>query len=210
MTLPSCANNILLSLFLRLDSYLSEKSRNFAAQSVDMSNLEQFKIDLKSLNEGDGAFEFDLDNAYFEAIDAPVVRRGRLHTSLSIRYTTGCYELDFCTRGTVVLPCDLCLDDMDQEIDTEDHLKVKFGEGNSEDDDLVILSEDEGILDVSWYIYESIELSIPLRHVHAPGKCNPPMMKILKEHSAARSGYGDDDAPMDSRWESLSKLKNKE
>ena len=175
-----------------------------------MSNLEQFKIDLKSLNEGDRAFEFDLDNAYFEAIDAPVVRRGRLHTSLSIRYIKGCYELDFHTRGTVVLPCDLCLDDMDQEVDTEDHLVVKFGEGNSEDDDLRILSEDEGILDVSWYIYESIELSIPLRHVHAPGKCNPAMMKILKEHSAARSGDGDDGAPMDSRWEALSKLKNKE
>lgn len=184
--------------------------RNFAARSVVMSNLEQFKIDLKKLNGGDGTFEFDLDDAYFEAIDAPVVRRGRLHTSLSIHYIKGCYELDFRTTGSVVLPCDLCLDDMNQELATGDHLIVKFGECNSEDDDLVILGEDEGILDVSWYIYESIELSIPLKHVHAPGKCNPAMMKILKEHSAARSGDGDDETSVDSRWEALSKLKNKE
>ncbi|MGI6243734.1 MAG: YceD family protein [Prevotella sp.] len=175
-----------------------------------MSYLEQFKIDLISLNGGDDTFEFDLDDTYFEAIEAPMVRKGRLHTTLNIRYADGCYAMDFHTKGSVVLPCDLCLDDMEQEISTDNHLTVQFGEGNSEDDDLVILNEDEGILDVSWYIYEFIELSIPLRHVHAPGKCNPAMMKILEEHSAARSGDGDDEKPMDSRWEALSKLKSKE
>ena len=43
-----------------------------------MSNLEQFKINLKSLAEGMSVINLDLDNAYFEAIDAPVVRQGNL------------------------------------------------------------------------------------------------------------------------------------
>lgn len=172
-----------------------------------MSNLEQFKIDLKSLNEGDRAFEFDLDNAYFEAIDAPVVRRGRLHTSLSIRYIKGCYELDFHTRGTVVLPCDLCLDDMDQEVDTEDHMVVKFGEGNSDDDDLIVVPEREGVLDISWFIYEFIDLSVPIKHVHAPGKCNAVMTKKLQELSATRSSLEDGEEPVNPCWAGLEKLK---
>lgn len=174
-----------------------------------MSNLEQFKIDLNRLDGSDGVFEFDLDDSYFEAINAPMVKSGRLHTTLSIHYADGFYDMDFHTEGSVVLPCDLCLDNMNQEIATDNHLAAQLGEGNSEDDDLVIVSENEGILDVSWYIYEFIELSIPIRHVHAPGKCNPAMMKILEEHSAARSGAGDDEKPMDSRWEALNKLKNK-
>lgn len=189
---------------------MSQKCINFAVQSVDMSNLEQFKIDLKSLVEGDNVFDFDLDDAYFEAINAPAVRNGKLHTTLEIRCGEGFFDLSFHTEGSVVIPCDLCLEEMNQEISTDNHLIVKFGEGNSEDDDLVIVNENEGILDVTWYIYEFIELSIPLRHVHAPGKCNSAMMKILEEHSAARSGDGDDEHAVDSRWEALSKLKIKE
>ncbi|MBM6993150.1 MAG: DUF177 domain-containing protein [Prevotella sp.] len=173
-----------------------------------MSNLEQFKIDLKSLPCGTSVIAFDLDDAYFEALDAPVVRNGRLHCTLTIHSAEDFFDMDFHTEGSVVVPCDLCLDDMDQTILTDNHLVAKFGEDFSEDDDLVTVDENEGILDVAWYIYEFIELNIPLRHVHAPGKCNPAMMKILDEHSAARSGDGDSEGPVDSRWEALLKLKD--
>lgn len=175
-----------------------------------MSNLEEFKIDLKSLGKRDAVFAFNLDDSYFEAIQAPVVRNGRLRTTLNIHFADGFYNMIFHTEGTVVLPCDLCLDDMSQEIATDDRLSARLGEGQSESADLVIVSENDGILDVSWYIYEFIELSIPIRHVHAPGKCNPAMMKILKDHSTARSGDGDAGQPVDSRWAALDKLKNKE
>ena len=56
--------------------------------------------------------------------------------------------------------------------------------------DLVTVPENEGILDVSWFVYEFIVLALPIRHVHAPGKCNPAMIRALNEHSAARSGFG--------------------
>ena len=59
------------------------------------------------------------------------------------------YELNFHTEGVVTVQCDLCLDDMEQSIDTENKLVVKFGEDYSEEDDLVTVAEDEGILDVS-------------------------------------------------------------
>ena len=139
----------------------------------DMSSLEQFKIDLKGLSEGDNVFDFDLSDPYFEAIQAPAVQRGRVHSSLTIRRTGDVFYLDFHTDGFVIVPCDLCLEDMEQPIESDDHLVAKFGEDYSEDDDLVTVREDNAILDVSWFIYEFIELSIPLRHVHAPGKCDP-------------------------------------
>ena len=106
--------------------------------------------------------------------------------------------------------CDRCLDDMEQPVQADDHLVVKFGTAYSEDDDLITVAKDEGILDVSWFIYQFVELRIPLRHVHAPGKCNPAMMDVLKEHSAARSGEESAQSSMDSRWAALEKLKNSE
>lgn len=172
-----------------------------------MSNLEQFKIDLHGLAEGNNIFDFDLDDSYFEAIEAQTVRSGHLHTTLNVHRVEGLFDMDFHTEGSVMVVCDLCLEEMEQPISTDNHLVAKFGEKSSEDDELVMVREDEGILDVAWLVYEFIELGIPLRHVHAPGKCNPAMMKILEEHSAARSGAGDVQEAMDSRWAALLKLK---
>ena len=175
-----------------------------------MSKLEQFNVDLKALSQGDNILSFVLDDAFFEAIEAPTVRRGRLQTTLTIHRTEDYFDLDFHTEGLVTVACDRCLDDLEQPISADDHLVAKFGTAYSEDDELVIVAENEGMLDVSWFIYQFVELSIPLRHVHAPGKCNPAMMKALEEYSAARSGVESVESSVDSRWAVLEKLKNTE
>ena len=172
-----------------------------------MCSLESLNIDLKGLNEGANVLEFNLGDAYFEAIDAPEVRRGSVRVSLNVYRRDSYFDLDFTIDGTVMVPCDLCLDDMEQSVSSSNRLVAKFGEEYSEDDDIITVPEKEGMLDTSWLIYQFVELAVPLRHVHAPGKCNPAMMKILEEHSAARSGDGDDEKPVDSRWAALSQIK---
>ncbi|MGN0281545.1 MAG: YceD family protein, partial [Prevotella sp.] len=137
-----------------------------------MYSLEPFKIDLNSLKEGKNEFYFELNDEYFEAIDAPEIHRGALSASISIDRRSDTFELLFNVEGSVIVPCDICLDDMEQSIDAEGKLVAKFGEEYSEDDDLVTVAKDEGVLDVSWFIYEFIALAIPIKHVHAPGKCN--------------------------------------
>ncbi len=171
-----------------------------------MCNIESYKIDLKALPQGVTSYDYKLDDGFFKAIDAPGVQRGELSCSLSVNRTDDFYELNFRTAGVIYIPCDLCLEEMEQSIDTQDRLVVKFGVEYSEDDDMVTVAEEEGILDVSWFIYEFIELNIPIKHVHAPGKCNHAMIELLDEHSAARSGEEGEDA-VDPRWEALLKLK---
>ena len=172
-----------------------------------MSKLEQFKLDLRGMAEGDTVIRYDLDDGFFEAVNAPAVRHGHVLETVTVHRNDGVFSLDFHTEGSVTVPCDRCLDDMDQPVESDYHLVAKFGEDYSEDDDLITVAENEGILDVSWFIYQFIELAIPLRHVHAPGKCNPAMMKVLEEHSAARSGAGDGEQPVDDRWAALLKIK---
>ena len=170
-------------------------------------DLETLKIDLKGLKEGVNHREFDLDDTYFKAVDAPEVSRGNVHVSLDIvRNGNDFFTLDFHEVGTVMISCDRCLDLMEQPIETTQRLEVNFGTENSEEGDLVTVAEDEGILDVTWYLYEFIALAIPIKHVHAPGKCNSAMVRALEEYSAARSGE-EDEQPMDPRWEALLKLK---
>ena len=100
---------------------------------------------------------------------------------------------------------------MEQPIVADNHLVVKLGNTYSDDDDTVTIDENEGILDLSWFIYEFTMLAIPIKHVHAPGKCNSAMTQKLNELSGAvRSGEEEAEAPIDPRWEALSKLNIKD
>ena len=174
-----------------------------------MCSLERYKIDLKALTEQESCCEWDVDDDFFQALDGSQLEHGALHVSVSIRKMAGFFDLHFHTTGHVTVTCDRCLDDMEQAIEADNHLVVKLGDTYSEDDDTVTINEVEGILDASWFIYEFTMLAIPIKHVHAPGKCNSAMTQKLTELSGAvRSGEEEAEA-VDPRWAQLRELKNK-
>ena len=162
-------------------------------------------------------YKYQLDNQFFLDLDAPEVQKGQVNVTLKVRKTSGVYQLNFHTEGKVVVICDRCLDEMDQPIETEDQLKVKLGAEYSEMEDIVVIPEEEGYINVAWFIYEFIALSIPMKHVHAPGKCNKDMVSKLSKHLRV-SGYEEEDdfegsdeseeqpQPIDPRWNELKKI----
>lgn len=190
---------------IHLIDFLSENIRNFASQ---MCSLDTFKIDLKELKEDCKTFSFHLDDSYFKAIDAPDVMHGELDVEVNVQKVADMFRFDIHTDGVVRIPCDICLEDMDQPIDADNHLVAKFGLEYNDDDEVIIVPEEEGILDMSWFIYEFIVLNIPIKHVHAPGKCNPAMIQMLHEHNAARSSEEEEEQTTDPRWDALKKLKD--
>lgn len=174
-----------------------------------MCSLDSLKINLKGLDKAQTAFEFKLTDDYFAHIDAGEVSGGDVDVRLVVsKSTEHYYKLDFAINGNVTIPCSRCLDDMTQPIETEAHLVAKLGEENSDDDEIVAVDENEGMLDTAWFIYESIVLAIPIKHVHAPGKCNRAMIELIEEHCATRSGEEHGGQPMDPRWSGLEKIKN--
>ena len=174
-----------------------------------MCSLELYKIDLKGLKEESTDLSFTLNDDFFKALDGSQLEHGALHVSVSIRKMAGFFELLFHTEGHVTVSCDRCLDDMEQPIEANNRLVARLGDTYSEDDDTVTIDENEGILDMSWFIYEFVMLARPIKHVHAPGKCNSAMTQKLEELSgAARSGKEETEA-VDPRWSVLSDLKIK-
>ena len=163
-------------------------------------------------------YEYRLDNQFFLDLDASEVQKGQVNVILKVRKTSGVYQLDFHTKGKVVVICDRCLDEMEQLIETEDQLKIKLGSEYSEVDDIVVVPEEDGYINVAWFIYEFIALSIPMKHVHAPGKCNKDMVTKLSKHlrvSGDEEDDSDDDFLMESadepqeidpRWNELKKI----
>ena len=172
-----------------------------------MEKLAQMKLSIASLPFGSQQFDYHVDGKFFNEIEVSEVRSGSVDVAISVTHTQeGIYDLDFVCNGVITIPCDRCLDDMEQSVETDNRLIVKLGSETSEEDDMIVVNEDEGILDMSWIIYEFIVLAIPIRHVHAPGKCNPAMTQALEELSADRSSDEESNQPIDPRWEKLKKL----
>ena len=181
-----------------------------------MNSLEQFKIDLIALTEEETPLEYELDDRYFAALDDAQVKSGSLHVSGSIRKASGFFELTLHATGTVRVPCDRCLDMMDQPIEAELMATVKLGGHGTQirdneadaDDDIICVDERDGMLDLAWPIYESIALAVPIQHVHQPGDCNVLMSEKLNQFSAARSSDADAQDAVDPRWDALKGLLN--
>lgn len=158
-----------------------------------MSKFEQYNVVLKDLNNETRLYEYELDNVYFKKIDSPEVQKGNVTAKVIVQQKHSLFELQFTLDGSVIIPCDRCLDAMEQPIHYKEKLQVKFGDSFSEEDEIVIVPENEGAINIAWFLYEFIVLNIPIKHVHASGECNKTMATKLKKHITRQKDDDDDE-----------------
>jgi uncharacterized metal-binding protein YceD (DUF177 family) len=186
--------------------------------------LEEYNVELKMMKSDVEEHTFTLNDKFFTDLEAPEVQKGNLTVQLQVRRTSGLYVLRFHTEGTILIPCDRCLDDMELPIETDDELKVKMADAYNDENEIIEIDENEGVLNVAWFIYEFIALNIPMTHVHEPGECNEAMVEELKKHLCVSALDEDEDefdeedggkldeedeaAPreIDPRWNALKKI----
>lgn len=187
-----------------------------------MSKFELYNIVLKDLSDEARQFEFDLNDDYFKKIDSPEVQKGKVNAKVLVQRKMDSFELLFILDGFVLIPCNRCLDDMEQTIHYKEKLQVKFGDKFDEIDEIVIVPEADGGINIAWFLYEFIVLNIPIKHVHATGECNITMVTKLKKHITRQKDddeisleMDDDDddfltteAPTDPRWDGLQNIIN--
>lgn len=190
-----------------------------------MGKFDKYRIDLKGMKENSLTYDFLLDNIFFADIDGPEVQKGKVKVALTVKKISHVFELNFITEGTVLVACDRCLDDMEVPVVSSDKLMVKFGaEYGEEGDSLIVVPEADGDINVAWLIYEFVSLAVPMKHIHALGKCNKAMAGKLNKHLRTSSdeekdnGFDssddiiiseDDDSSesqIDPRWNDLKKI----
>ena len=188
-----------------------------------MSKFEQYNVVLKDISNEVRMLEYDLDNVYFKKIDSPEVQKGNVKAKVTVQKKQNIFELQFSLEGSVIIPCDRCLDDMEQPIHYKEKLQVKLGEKFSEEDEIVIVPESDGGINIAWFLYEFIVLNIPIKHVHATGECNKTMVTKLRKHITHQKDDDDeegtalvfddedddfttDEAQTDPRWDGLKNI----
>lgn len=182
-----------------------------------VGKFDSYNIQLKTMPIGKNIVEYHLDNNFFALLEDVDIQKGDINVKVSIEKQAKQSELNFELEGKVVVPCDRCLEDMNQPIKTNGHLIVRFGKEFKDDgDDIVVVPEEQGIINVSWFLYEFIELAIPIKHVHPFGQCNKGMSSKLREHVAVDSDdveefesadfEADEEKEIDPRWNALKGL----
>jgi uncharacterized metal-binding protein YceD (DUF177 family) len=181
-----------------------------------LDKLRPYQIDLKNLSQGSkNTFEYKLEDDFFEDVEGDEISHGKVDVSLTIKRVITSFELLFDLSGIVGVSCDRCLEDVDIPIKSQNKLIVTFGEKYSDTgDERIIVPEEEGEINVAWFMYEFIVLAIPLKRVHQEGECNEEMAAILDRMRVYEVAEEDGDeisddmkTGIDPRWNALKNLK---
>ena len=162
-----------------------------------MSVINEMQIDLRSLAQDVTQFDFRLrGDELCELADGHDVHGGDLAARLTLtRVGEGQFELQIDVDGQLEIPCDRCLEDMQQHVSASESLQVRLVPDTAcqddQDEDTICVGEREALLNVAWPVMEAALLAVPIQHVHETGLCERAMVKALEEHSAARSGEGE-------------------
>ena len=159
-----------------------------------MCGHEPYMIDLLGLAQGHTLLSMRLDDAFFEAEDQTEILGGDVSVGLDIERCGEVFIVKSSAEGSVAVVCDLCLDAMEQPVASETTFSVRLGDEDDYSDDVVIVSRERAQIDMRWLLTEQIILALPIKHVHAPGKCNAAMTEKLMELSAARSSDEESEA----------------
>jgi uncharacterized metal-binding protein YceD (DUF177 family) len=168
----------------------------------------KFTIPVYGLKPGRHIYEFDINNKFFDKFDESEVKEGDLSAVVEAEKKSSHIELLIKISGKVKICCDRCLEMFNQELESENRLVVKFGKIRDESDpDILTIPADENELEMDQYIYEFINLALPIKRVHPDDEngnstCDPEMLKKINEHLSSEEGEEDP------RWNELKKLMN--
>ena len=171
-----------------------------------MGRFDKYNVDLKGLKAATLNLEFDLDNTFFSDIEGEEFQKGAVKVVVTVRKNNDVFDFTFALKGSVVVTCDRCLDELEIDVETENSLRVKLGDEYADDGDIVVVPEQDGDVNIAWYLYEFIALALPMKRVHAPGKCNHEMTGKLKKYTAGENDDARDEQDIDPRWESLKNI----
>lgn len=171
-----------------------------------------YKINLKSLKDGEHKFEYFLDTTFFQAIEDTFILDGEVDAEVTLVKRGDLHQVNILVDGYVSLTCDRCLAPLEEDVYSERDMIVKLGaEYIEESDEVLILPEKEGVFDLSWLLYEDVVLSLPMQRMHEEGGCNQEMLSHLTNESSSdavpQAGVERDEDGIDLRWSALKALR---
>lgn len=171
-----------------------------------MNLLKNYDIDISKLNLGQHEFHFKIEEKFFELFDYGLVDQGRLTSVIELDKRNSFISLIIKIDGFVELICDRSLDTFNYDLKTENEIVLKYGDEAMEvSDEVEIIPFNTQKINVGRYLYEFINVTIPMKKLHPRYKDEPDEDQIIFSSQDETKGQSDEDP----RWSELKKLKNK-
>jgi uncharacterized metal-binding protein YceD (DUF177 family) len=179
-----------------------------------MNSRRTFDIAFVGLKPGVHEFEYEINDRFFVEYQEQDFRNCTAHVKLSLDKKIGFMLLKFEIGGKLEVTCDRCGNNLPLDLWDEFNIVVKMVEDpeqmneQEEDPDVYYISKGESHLRVADWIYEFINLSIPMQRMCTEDEiggphCNQEVLAMLKKLDAR------DDQPVENPiWKGLEKFKN--
>lgn len=178
-----------------------------------MNSRRTFDIAFVGLKAGIHEFEYEINERFFVEYQEQDFRNCTAHVKLTLDKKNGFMLLKFEVGGKLEVTCDRCGNDLPLELWDEFNIVVKMVEDpeqmneQEEDPDVYYISKGESHLRVADWIYEFINLSIPMQRMCTEDEiggpqCNKEVLTMLKKLDAR-------DQPKENPiWKGLEKFKD--
>ena len=156
---------------------------------LKLENINNYSIYISGLTSDTCNYEFNLDNDFFIHFQHPDVEGGNVKAFVKLIKKSNIIELKIKLEGTLNVECDRCLEKFDYQINATDTITYVIGEQTDyKSDDIIVLSKDETVIDVSQQFYEIAVIQLPISKVHPEDSnhnstCNQEMLKILDRYT---------------------------
>lgn len=156
-----------------------------------MSNRREFEIAFVGLKPGVHEFSYRVDDRFFEEYNEQDFRNAQAQVKLLLEKSNSFMILRFEIGGLAEVTCDRCNNNLPMQLFDEFTMTVKMTDDpevmneQEEDPDVFYISRGESHLDVKNWIYEFVNLSIPMHRTcdfeNMDGPfCNPSAREMLK------------------------------
>ena len=178
---------------------------------MDEVKQSQYQLDLLSMPMGVKQYHFCLDYAFFALVESDEITKGNISADIEVKKSIANVEISIVMEGEVEGTCDRCLAPLMLDVDVDETIYVKLGERYcDEGDDTITISEEDGVYDIAWLLYEYIVLSLPAVKIHEDGECDEEMVERIE---ALQPGHqetvkDEENDEVDPRWAALKNILN--
>jgi uncharacterized metal-binding protein YceD (DUF177 family) len=157
-----------------------------------MSSRRNFDIAFVGLKPGIHEFEYEINDKFFADYQEQEFRNCVSQVRLTLDKKTGFMLLRFEIGGKLEVTCDRCGNGLPLSLWDEFNIVVKIVDnpdlmnGQEEDPDIYYISKGQSLLHISDWIYEFINLAIPMQRMCGPDEiggpsCNKEVLAMLQK-----------------------------
>jgi len=181
-----------------------------------MNRRREFEIAFVGLKPGLHEYNYVINDKFFEIFQQQDFRNCEANVRLLLDKKSSFMLLKFEIGGSLEVTCDRCNNNLPLELWDEFNITVKMVEepelmnGQEDDPDVYYISRNESHIDISNWIYEFINLSLPMQKTCSYEKMDGPYCNEIARELLQRSQPNKTEEKQNPIWKGLEKFKDLE